>query len=41
VGPVNVEVGFKLHPRVIREETPTQTRIAESPYAFHVSIGTF
>jgi outer membrane protein assembly complex protein YaeT len=41
VGPVNLEIGWKLDRRILRSATAYSSEIRESPWAFHFSIGTF
>jgi outer membrane translocation and assembly module TamA len=40
VGPVNLEVGWKLDRRLI-QVNPHGYDVRETPWAFHFSIGTF
>lgn len=39
VGPLNLEIGWKLDRRLLQVGTPSDTR--ETPWAFHFSIGSF
>lgn len=41
VGPLNLEIGYKLDRRATKPATPTSPEIMEAPWAFHFSIGSF
>ncbi len=41
VGPLNLEIGYKLNRRATKPATATSPEVMEAPWAFHFSIGSF